>query len=207
METTTALGALGGLLSLVDPVPYLRDVLAGRTRPHRGTWGVWSVLGVTAVAAQAGERFDWSIATLVVQAATITATFVLSLRCGVGGASRRELALLGVAGAGVAAWLLAADPVWAVLGVVTADLAGCVLMLPKSWSDPWSETPSSYAVAGLAGACAAGAVGAGEVAIVYPSYFAVANLGLAAVLLVRRGAVERVVELPAALATERVATG
>ena len=45
-------GLAAAVLSLIDPVPYIRDILRGKTRPHRGTWLIWSVLGATAFASQ-----------------------------------------------------------------------------------------------------------------------------------------------------------
>ncbi|RKS72791.1 hypothetical protein CLV35_3042 [Motilibacter peucedani] len=184
--TTVVFGGAGAALSCIDPVPYLRDVLRRRTRPHRGTWALWSVLGVLALSAQADQRLDWSVAALAVQAVSIVATFLLSISRGEGGTSAAEVALMALAGCGLVAWFVCDDPVLAIAGVIAADAVACLLMLPKSWRDPWSETPSSYALAGLAGACAAGAVGDRSAALLYPCWFAVANLGLAAVIVARR---------------------
>lgn len=37
-------GIAAAVLSLVDPVPYIRDILRGMARPHRGTWLIWTAL-------------------------------------------------------------------------------------------------------------------------------------------------------------------
>jgi hypothetical protein len=52
------LGLLAGVLTIVDAIPYLRDVLRGSTRPHRGTWLIWSVLA--SLSAPTARRGAWS---------------------------------------------------------------------------------------------------------------------------------------------------
>ena len=46
------LGVSAGLVGVVDTVPYLRDVMRGSTRPHRGTWLIWSALAVVVCLSQ-----------------------------------------------------------------------------------------------------------------------------------------------------------
>ena len=70
-----------------------------------------------------------------------------------------------------------------------ADLAGVLLMLPKTWRDPLSETLSTFVLAGFSGALGAAAVGALDPALLlYPAYFGLMNAVTAAVILVRRRA-------------------
>jgi hypothetical protein len=182
-----AVGLLGGLLAMLDPVPYVRDILRGRTRPHRGTWLIWSVLGCTALASQWASDGGWSLVVLTVQAASTTLVLLLSLRRGVGGVSAGELALLGLAGAGLVGWAVSERPVVATGCVLVADVVGVLLMLPKTWADPWSETPSTFVLASASGVCGAVAVG-GMVTglLLYPVYFALVNAVTAAVVLGRR---------------------
>jgi len=93
----------------------------------------------------------WSLVVLTVQAVSTTLVFVLSTWRGVGGVSPAELALLGVAGLGVAGWAVSSQPVVATVCVLVADAVGVVLMLPKTWRDPWSETASTFALAAGSG--------------------------------------------------------
>ena len=60
-------------------------------------------------------------------------------------------------------------------------------MVPKTWRDPGSETLSCFALAGLSGALAVGAVGALDVSLlVYPAYFCLVNFAMALLILERR---------------------
>jgi hypothetical protein len=95
--------------------------------------------------------------------------------------------LIAVAGAGVAGWLIADEPVVATACVVAADLTATAMMLPKTWRDPGSETLSTFALACLGGALAAGSVGAPDPSLLlYPAYYCLVNGGLALLIWQRR---------------------
>jgi hypothetical protein len=51
-EITAVLGILSGGVGVADTIPYVRDVLRGATRPHRGTWLIWGVLAVVVTLSQ-----------------------------------------------------------------------------------------------------------------------------------------------------------
>ena len=180
-------GIAAAVLSLIDPVPYIRDILRGKTRPHRGTWLIWTVLGATAFASQFADGATWSLTLVGVQTASMTMVLLLSIRVGVGGASRADLSLIALAGLGIVGWAVSSEPVVATLFVVVADMIGVLMMLPKTWRDPWSETTPTYVLASASGLC--GAVAVGEIdasLLLYPSYFVVGNGAIAAVILHRR---------------------
>jgi hypothetical protein len=46
-ELAPALGVMAALAGVADTLPYVRDTLSGSTRPHRGTWLIWSSLAVS----------------------------------------------------------------------------------------------------------------------------------------------------------------
>ncbi len=184
-------GIAAAVLSLIDPVPYIRDILRGLTRPHRGTWLIWSVLGVTAFASQLADGATWSLLLVGVQTASMTVVLLLSIRFGMGGASAVDLSLIGLAGLGIVGWAVSAEPVVATLFVVIADLIGLLMMIPKTWRQPWSETTPTYVLASASGMCGAVAVGELDASLLlYPSYFALGNGAIAAVILHRRRSVQ-----------------
>src|SRR5690242_18066463 len=39
------LGALAGALSLLGFMPYIVEIVQGKTRPNRATWWIWTVVG------------------------------------------------------------------------------------------------------------------------------------------------------------------
>jgi hypothetical protein len=195
-ETTATFALLGAALGAAQSVPYVRDTWRRSTVPHRGSWLIWSIIEVVAVESQRADGATWSLLPLVTQAAGTCAVFLLSVRFGSGGVSRPELALIGLAGAGVVGWLVANEPIIATACVVVADFLAVLMMLPKAWRDPGSETLSTYALASLGGMSAMGAVASLSFALLlYPVYFALVNAALTVMLVHRRRVHERTASL------------
>ena len=184
------LGLLAGLLTVVETIPYVRDVLRGSTRPHRGTWLIWSVLAVIAFLSQRADGGSWSLVMVAVQAVLTCAIFVLAIRRGEGGVAPGELAMIALAGAGVAGWVIADEPVVATACVVAADMVALALMVPKTWRDPGSETMITYALGSISGALAAAAVGELDASLLlYPVYYSLGNAAIALLIVTRTGSV------------------
>jgi hypothetical protein len=184
------LGVSAALVGVVDTVPYLRDVLRGSTRPHRGTWLIWSALAVVVCLSQWADGASWSLIMLLTQAVLTTAVFAVAIVHGQGGTTITEVALIAVAAAGVAGWLLSGEPLVATLCVIAADLIAAAMMVPKTYRDPGSETLATFAYASIGGALAAGAVGVADNAaaalLLYPIYYCLANGAIALLIHHRR---------------------
>jgi hypothetical protein len=169
-------GLSGALVALLDPIPYVRDILRGRTRPYRATWLIWSALGVLTFCSQVADGGTWSVAAVGVQAAATMFVFALSIRRGEGGVRPTDAALLLLAAGGAGLWVLWSEPVVATLFVIAADAVGVAMMLPKARHDPWSETRSSYVLASASGVLSTIAVGTLDASLMlYPAYTACAN--------------------------------
>jgi hypothetical protein len=186
------LGVMAGLVGVFDTVPYLRDVLRGSTRPHRGTWLIWSALAVVVCLAQWADGASWSLIMLLTQAVLTTAVFAFAIVHGQGGTTIIEVVLIAVAAAGVTGWLLSGEPLVATVCVVAADLIAAAMMVPKTYRDPGSETLATFVYASIGGALAAGAVGvadnAGAALLLYPIYYCLANGAIAVLIHHRRTA-------------------
>jgi hypothetical protein len=188
IEHAPAFGVLAGVLGAADTLPYVRDTRRRTSVPHRGSWFIWGVLEVVAVESQRADGARWSLVPLVVQAAGTCLVFGRAVRLGRGGLSRPDLGLITLAGAGVAGWLAVDEPVIATVCVILADFVAALMMLPKTWRDPESETLSTFVLASLGGATMLGAVGSLSLSLlVYPVYFTLVNAGLAGVIGYRRG--------------------
>jgi hypothetical protein len=123
------------------------------------------------------------------QAILTSLVFLLATRYGKGGMSATDLSLIALAGGGLIGWLLAGEPVVATGCVIAADTIALAMMTPKVHSDPGSETLSTYVLASLGGALAAGAVEQPSTSVLlYPAYYCLANAATA-ILIHRRRAV------------------
>ena len=181
------LGLLAGVVGVADTIPYVRDTVGGSTRPHRGTWLIWSVLAIVVCLSQRADGASWSLIMAAAQAVLTSAVFLLSIRHGEGGLSPADVLLITLAGAGVVGWIVSDEPVIATACVVAADLIGAAMMVPKTYRDPGSETLATFALASLSGALAAGAVGAPDPSLLlYPAYFCLVNGAIAVLIHHRR---------------------
>ena len=187
MRWTVVFGSLAGVTSVLEAAPYIRDVLRRATRPHRGTWLIWSVLSILALESQLADGAAWSIVMVAADALATSVIFLLSLRRGEGGLSRSDLSILAIAAAGVAAWGVSSAPVVATVFVVLADGLAIGLMVPKTWRDPSSETLSLYVLASASGVLSALAVGSLDASLLlFPVFFALANVFIALLIAGRR---------------------
>jgi hypothetical protein len=191
-------GVLAALVGIADTIPYVRDILGRSTRPHRGTWLIWAVLALVACLSQRADGASWSLVMAGTQVVLTTGIFVLAVRLGTGGVSVIDALMITVAGAGVAGWLVADEPIVATLCVVGADLIAAAMMVPKTHRDPHSETLSTFALASVGGALAAGAVGVIDVSLlIYPAYYCAVNGAIAVLIHQRRRVLHRSSLLPA----------
>lgn len=181
------LGVLAGVVGVFDTIPYLRDVFWGSTRPHRGTWLIWSALAIVVCFSQWADGASWSLIMVLTQAVLTTAVFAVAIFRGQDGLTAVELMLIAIAGVGIVGWLVSGEPIVATACVVAADLIAVAMMAPKTYRDPLSETLATFVFASIGGALAAGAVGAFDASLlVYPIYYCVSNGALAVLIYHRR---------------------
>jgi len=185
-------GIVAGVLQGLFYVPYIRDIVRGSTRPHRGSWAIWCALSVIVLASQRADGGRWSLLVVVAQAVGAATILALSVTRGVGGTSRLDLGLAAIAVAGLVGWYAAGDPTLATLSVVIADGVAVVMMLPKTYIHPYSETLSAFVLSAFSGVFAVAAVGAADFGLVlYPAYVVVADLAIIALIGVRRREIVR----------------
>ncbi len=200
-DAAPMLGVLAGVIGVVGMIPYVRDTVRRSTRPHRGTWLIWGVLATVVCLSQRADGGSWSLLMAGTGAVLAGVVFVLALRLGTGGLSVSDIALIMLAGAGVAGWIAVDEPIVATLCVVVADLLAAGMMVPKTWRDPESETLSTFAFASLGGGLAAGSVGALELSLLlFPAYYCVVNGALALMIRHRRAALAAPHEPPLVVA-------
>ena len=187
-DVAPALGVLAGLVGIADTIPYVGDTLRGTTRPHRGTWLIWSVLAIVVCLSQRADGASWSLLMVGTQAVLTTLIFGLAIGRGEGGVSAGDALMIAIASGGVLGWIVAEEPIIATACVVAADLIAAAMMVPKTDCDPDSETLATFAFASLGGLLAAGAVGAPDGSLMlYPVYFCLVNGALATLIHDRRG--------------------
>jgi len=170
-------GLASAVLSILAYFPYIVDTLAGRTRPQRASWLIWSVLGSIAVLSQWHEGATHSLWFAMAQVGGTICVFVLSILFGVGGfLSRRDRWVLGTAALGLGAWYVTDTPAYALAITIVISLIGGVATVAKSYTAPETETLSAWVLSGLGSIFALLAVGpSGGILLAYPLYLLILN--------------------------------
>ena len=177
-------GYVAALLSILMIVPYVRDILRNDTQPERASWFIWTTLGFIAFFSQFAKGATDSLWLTGGQTLAVLVVFVLSIKYGVGGLSKRDIRALLAAGVGLILWYFTNEAAYALIIVIFIDGIGSFLTMIKSYHDPESETLSTWIISGTSGVFGTLAVGSlNPILLAYPVYIIIANYTIVTVLL------------------------
>jgi hypothetical protein len=184
---------IGVIIGIIAYVPYLRDMLAGRTKPHIFSRFIWWVLTWIAFRGQWMGSGGAGIRVLGTGSLMCLFTTVFSLFHGgeryITRSDRRALA-----GAGIAMLVrrVSNTPLWSMLLVTIIDMLGFRPTLRKWRQDPRTETPSSYFMNGIKYIFGLAALAwRSPITVMYPASLVILNSGFAIVLWWRRGTLRK----------------
>ena len=142
MKETLAL--IAALIAIGGNVPYLRDVILRRAKPHPYTWFVWTIVSAITFFGQLAKGAGiGALPTGVAEFFTLL-IFLFSLRNGFKNIRSSDTFFLVAALAGIGLWILSDDPTGSVIIAVAIDLIAFVPTLRKTWHRPKTETPILY---------------------------------------------------------------
>ncbi len=159
------------VLSVISPLFYSRSIFAHKARPHKVTrLIVWlaSIAGILAVVHSnnlAGKIFAG------IFLARATYLLILAMIYGVGGASKLDRICLVIGCLAVVMYVVTGSGLLAISFGVLSDLIGYVPTFVKTWHDPTSESPTFFAIEGVASFFGVLAIWQPRVDIILPVYF------------------------------------
>lgn len=169
----TIFGLLSAIFSTAQYVPYIANVLRGKTRPERAGWFIWFVLGTVMFAAQLAKGGNQSLWIILVHIVGNGLIFLLSFKFGDGGFNKRDKMTLAIAAGGIALWAITREPTLALLVSIAVDALGAALITIKAYKKPYEETLVTWVLGTVAGVCSILAVqNPASVLIIYPIYAA-----------------------------------
>lgn len=188
-------GALAVLLALAQCVPYIYDIIRGKTKPQRAAWLIWFALGSVLFFAQLAKGGHASVWVSLMHMATNLTVFLLALKYGYGRFTKLDWGCLGLAAFGMVLWWFTKEPAAALLIAIFVDSIGVALVVKKAYHSPHTETLSSWLLGVGVGLSASLAVGAlNPILLAYPVYVMVNSAVTAGTIIVRR----RMLTLPPA---------
>lgn len=135
---------IAAVLAIFGNIPYLRNVIHKKIKPHPYTWFVWSIVsGVTFFGALQKGAGVGVIPTGIAEIFTFI-IFFYSLRYGFKKINKVDTIYLIIALLGLIPWAITKDPTVSVVIVVCIDLVAFVPTIRKTWKSPESETSILY---------------------------------------------------------------
>lgn len=139
------LAVIAAFIALGGNVPYIRDAIKKRVRPHPYTWLVWSIVsGITFFGQLAKGAGIGALPAGVAEIFTI-GIFLFSLQYGFKYVAKSDKYYLAAALVGLIPWAFFDDPTVSVVIAVCIDLVAFVPTIRKTWNNPRTETPPLYA--------------------------------------------------------------
>ena len=144
LSTKVVIGSLAVILTFVGYIPYIKDTIKGKTKPHVYSWFVWGLVTAIAFALQVSDRAGVGAWVTLVAALVCFLIFGLGLKMGKKNISKLDTIFFVLALLAVAIWVLAKQPVISVILVSLIDMLGFAPTIRKSWNQPFSETLFTY---------------------------------------------------------------
>lgn len=139
------IGIIAIVLTFVGYIPYIKDLVSGKTKPHIYSWLLWGV--VTSIAFGLQIVGGGGVGSFVTLAAAIMCFIVIGLSFKYGtntDITTSDKVFLALAFITLIIWLFAKQPLLSIILATTIDLLGFVPTIRKSWNNPFTETVSFY---------------------------------------------------------------
>lgn len=146
MNTKIFFSVLSVAVAVASYIPYFKDILRNKTKPHLFSWFIFSITTgiIFALQMQGGAGVGGWI-TLILTFIFL-AIFILSFKHGTKDVKYIDIVFLTLAILAIPIWLVAKQPIISVVLLTTIDMLGFAPTIRKSWNDPRSETLSMYVI-------------------------------------------------------------
>jgi hypothetical protein len=179
--------AIGAILILVSGIPYIVDIIRGKTRPNIVSWFTWTLL-ITIGAFAALDAGETATAILTfADAGQVGLILLLGLKYGYAKLSLFDGICQASALIGLGLWLLFNNPTIAIIASIVIDLIAALPTYRHSWLKPGEETWQTFFVSGIGAAVGLISLGALTVdGYAYPLYVMLLGLTLSMTIVIRR---------------------
>ena len=186
-------GSSAIVIALASYVPYYRDILIGKTKPHAFSWLVWAITASVVFAAQIVKHGGAGFWVNVVTILACFGIFFIALAKGQRKFALLDWASLTTAFIALILWRITHEPTLAVILVTLTDAFGFLPTFRKAYYKPYEETLSLYALAGTKFVFSLFALESFSLATwLFPGYLVLANGLFVTLLLWRRSKIKNV---------------
>jgi len=157
-------------------LPYIVNIVKGKTKPNIITWLTWTLLIAIAAVALFAAHQPQAALLLTGDALATFAVAIFGLGYGIARLDGFDIGCQIAALIGLGLWLVFNSPMIAVVATIVIDAIGTIPTLRHSWSHPEEETSSTFALGVVATICTLLSLKAYSVsAWLYPLYLLLSN--------------------------------
>ncbi len=163
------IGLMSGIIYIIGDIPYIRDIIRGKTKPHRVSWLIFLILNIIFLINQIALNATNSLWIIVAWIIVTLLVFLLSIKKGVGGFTKLDiLCLFGVV-VGLILWNIFDNPILSLMCNAIVSILAFIPTLIKTYIHPHTETSISWFTASLSSLLAAISVGTLDYKLLLPS--------------------------------------
>lgn len=181
------LGILAIAIGIYSYIPYFRDIVSGKTKPHAFTWFVWFLLTSIAFFAQlsdGGGAGSWVTGFTALVSLLVT---VIALRVGRQNIVKIDWLFLAGSLFSLVLWFFSKDPTWSMVLITIIDALAFLPTFRKSYTKPDEETLLTYALSAVKFAIGIAALNAFSLTtVLYPVSLVVTNGLFVMMVVIRR---------------------
>ncbi len=190
----TIIGIIAIILTFIAYVPYIKDIIARKTKPHIYSWVSWFLSGGIVFALQFSNNAGaGAFVTFAAELACILVIF-LTIKYKVSSKiTNADKIFILMTLTALSFWLIAKQPIISAILLTLTDLLAFAPTIRKSWITPHSETLTFYFLNILRFGLAVLALSNyNAVTMLYPTTWFIANTLFVCMLLFRRKALEKI---------------
>jgi hypothetical protein len=134
------IGIIAVIITFIGYIPYIRDTIKGKTRPHIYSWFIWSFVTFIIFALQIFGNGGAGALTTLAAAVLCLIIFLLGLRNGEKNITTFDTVIFVVALMATGIWVFIKQPMISNLLMVAINTLANIPTIRKSWDKPYSET-------------------------------------------------------------------
>lgn len=143
-------GVLSVILAIYCGIPYLRSILARKTKPHQFSWLIFAIMNAIVTVSQYLKGARASVLISLTFLIFNLLTLALSLKYGTRNTSRFDKLLFVFSLLTIAAWIITKNPSVAIWLTVVIDIFATLMIILKVRQEPNSEAPYAWLVGTVA---------------------------------------------------------
>lgn len=175
------------VIALIGYIPYIRNCILDKTKPHIISWFTWALVSYLAFGIQFLNEGGVGSFVNLFMGIICTVIFILGLKNGTKDIRKVDIVAFVLALIAIVLWLIVKQPLLSIILVVFIDIMSFLPTLLKGWRKPWTETAVTFLLSGVKNGMSIYALESlSLVNILYPTYSMLANLFFVGTLLLRR---------------------